>query len=521
MAICCPKSIKACALRITRLGASDAPLDPLTPNSRIQTAGFMELQLTPDLLQGDVLEIANQCGDICITDRGCDRLKGFNLQLRLCGVPLTVLEMLVGATLLDDGSGNFVGGALRETKSVYCSDNKMLELWTKNADRGACDVDGNPTDLYIHWLLPRTLKWEISGPLTFNSGVMEITLSGYAENNPNFYPSFPGDAFPAYSPGGGDPDGLPTNTSASPVLPVGVEADPWSVSDQAAIQGSGPLAWRCVAALPSPIDDCDYVPSDAVTEPPVADDDLDSLWYAADASGDPAQFIIDGSWPDARGANDWIDWVTPLGAGYFRPTYTAINGRPAWDFSWPTIKEQTVAGPTGVAPVAQPYDMMMVVAVADVLDGSPLQGALIGGSDAGTATDNAMAISVTDDTVTSTSTVYLSNGDFSSFTGAPAGSFPLSERASYVTPFTYIRWVLVWMRYDGASSWVEIDGTQYALPATPAAAAFQNYLLFGQGARAYTAIAVAGWGTNIASYDAAFRQSWLDWKNANYPNGAV
>jgi len=262
MAICCPKSIKACALRITRLGESDVPLDPLTPNSRIQTAGFMELTLAPDISQGDVLEIANQCGDICITDRGCDRLKGFTIELRVCGVPLTVLEMLIGATLLDDGSGNFVGGALRETKSIYCSDNKMLELWTKNAEKGSCDANGTPTNLWIHWLLPRTLKWEVSGGLNFNSGPLEFTLSGYAENNPNFYPSYPGADFASYVPGGGDPAGFPTGPPP-PTLPDGIAADPWSVADQAVIQSAGPLVWKCVGALPSPLDDCAYAPSDA------------------------------------------------------------------------------------------------------------------------------------------------------------------------------------------------------------------------------------------------------------------
>jgi hypothetical protein len=259
VAICCPKSIKACALRITRLGRSNAPLDPLTPNSRIQTAGFMQMTLNPDIETGERTDIASQCGTTCITHNDCDEVRGFDVELKLCGVPLTVLEMLTGTTLLADAEGNFLGGAIREGRSEQCSDAKMIELWTKNADKGSCDVDGVPTNLWIHWVFPRTTKWEISGSLDFSNGPLEFTLSAYAENNPNFYPSFPGPAFESYVPGGGDPAGLPAG-APPPVLPDGILADPWTTDDRDVIQESGPIAWKCVDSLPSPISDCDYMP---------------------------------------------------------------------------------------------------------------------------------------------------------------------------------------------------------------------------------------------------------------------
>jgi hypothetical protein len=259
VAILCPKSIKSCALRITRLNSSGVPFDPLMPNSRVQTAGFIELNLSPDISSGDVTEIASKCGDVCITHSGCDTLKGFDLELKLCGVPLAVLEILIGVTLLDDGSGNFVGAAIREGKSNRCNnDPKMLELWTKNAEKGPCGPDGSPRCPWIHWVLPLTKKWEITGSVNFFNGPLEFTLSGYAENNPNWYPSLPGPAFPSYVPGGGDPSGLPTGTPP-PVLPAGVSPDPWTLADQTVIQQSGPLAWKCVNELPSPIDDCGFL----------------------------------------------------------------------------------------------------------------------------------------------------------------------------------------------------------------------------------------------------------------------
>lgn len=264
MAICCPKSIKACALRITRQNECDIALDPLVANSRIQTAGFMEMNLSPDVESGEDITTKNACGDICIRDKDCDRLKGFEVELKLCGIPLTVIEMLTGATLLSDGVGGFNGAVMRESKDAACENSKMIELWSKNADKGQCTVDGTSQNLYIHWVLPRTINWEISGGLNFTNGPLEITLTGYAENNPLWFPSYADSVFPSYVPGGGDPTSVPTG-APGPVLPPDVTADPWTLADQAAIQAGGPLAWRCVAALPTPIDDCGYVATTATS----------------------------------------------------------------------------------------------------------------------------------------------------------------------------------------------------------------------------------------------------------------
>lgn len=261
MTICCPKSIKACALRITRQNECDVALDPLTPNARIQTSGFMELNLSPDVESGEDITTKNACGDICIRDKDCDRLKGFDVELKLCGIPLAAIEMLTGATLLSDGAGGFNGAVMKEAKSAACENSKMVEIWSKNADKGVCDVDGAPANLWIHWVLPRTINWEISGGLNFTNGALEVTVTGYAENNPLWFPSFPGSTFPSYVPGGGDPAGVPTG-AAPTVLPPDITADAWTLTDQSAVQLGGPLAWRCVNALPTPIDDCGYVDVD-------------------------------------------------------------------------------------------------------------------------------------------------------------------------------------------------------------------------------------------------------------------
>lgn len=260
MAYSCPQSIRGCAVRITRLNDCGVPLDPLVPNSRIQFAAFTEITLSPDTEKGANIVTKNAAGAICIRDKDIDRLLGFDVKMMLCGVPITALEMLLDTTLLHGTTpGDFKGAVLRESKYADAPAPKMLEVWSKNSNRAQCGVGGAGSAVYIDWLLAHTRNWEITGDLKFSySDPLTFELSGYVENNPNWFPSYPAAAFPAYVPGGGDVTGTPTG-APGPVLPNGIAADVWTVSDQAAIQAGGPIAWQTVATLPSPLEDCAYV----------------------------------------------------------------------------------------------------------------------------------------------------------------------------------------------------------------------------------------------------------------------
>ena len=260
MAYSCPQSIRGCAVRITRLNMCGVPLDPLTPNSRIQFAAFTELGLKPDVSKGADITIKNACGQICIRDKDCPRLLGFDATFMLCGVPLPALEMLLDAILLHATTpGDFKGAVLRNSKVGDCPDPKMVEIWSKNANRDQCGIGGTGAAVYTQFLAAHTKNWEVNGDFKFSyDKPLEITLDGYVENNPNWFPSWPSASFPSYVPGGGDPAGVPTGPPG-PVLPNFITADTWTTGDQTAIQGAGPIAWQSVGALPSPLEDCAYV----------------------------------------------------------------------------------------------------------------------------------------------------------------------------------------------------------------------------------------------------------------------
>lgn len=260
MAYSCPQSIRGLVARVTRLNLCGVTLDPLVPNSRVQFAAFQEMTFKPDVSAGADITVRNAAGQICIRDKDCPRLLGFDATWMLCGVPLPVIEMVLDATLLHSATpGDFKGGVIRDSKTGDCPDPKMVEIWSKNANRAQCGVGGTGSAVYTQFLAPHTKNWEITGDVKFGyDKQLDISMEGYVENNPNWFPSWPGSTFPSYVPGGGDPDGVPTG-AAGPVLPNDITADTWTLSDQTAIQGGGPLAWQDATTLPTPIDDCGYV----------------------------------------------------------------------------------------------------------------------------------------------------------------------------------------------------------------------------------------------------------------------
>jgi hypothetical protein len=239
-------------------------VSPTTANSRIQTAGFVELAVSPKYEDGqtDITRWGGiETGMVMIVDRDFDVLLGFDLKLKLCGVPTAVVEMMLGVNLLTD-AGDVTGGVVKDDKRFACRDPLMLEVWSKNVADQPLNADGS-CDNWIHWLLPLTNFWALDGDLTFNNGTVEVALRGFGSASPGWYPSAP-DSTAGF---GSYVDGWPTGPPPVLANPL-VTPDAWTLGDLADIRAGGPLAWKCVPALPSPLDECGYVPADCVEPDP-------------------------------------------------------------------------------------------------------------------------------------------------------------------------------------------------------------------------------------------------------------
>ncbi len=223
---CCPKSIKACRIRVTRNDECGAALvHSQNPNSRITTKGFVSLTMSPDTEDGEEILVKDGCGDICIHDIDCSRIKGFELTLMLCGIPVPMIGLLLNSQMFLDGTVPR-GFMMPDVNDVDCDGSRQVEIWAKNAEKGKCATD--EAWPWFQWLIPKSINWVLSGDIGFaNDNAVELELEGYAESNPNWTPSVPGEW----------------------ILP----------DDQAVVQNGGPVGGICTNTLPDSID-CDYDP---------------------------------------------------------------------------------------------------------------------------------------------------------------------------------------------------------------------------------------------------------------------
>lgn len=221
--------------------------------SRVQSAAFAELSLNPDMVAGSERLVRTPGGNVAVVDTDPAVLKGFELTLKLCGMPLEFMVLMAVESLWSgEVDPDIIGGVLRNEMTEPCALPFMLELWSKNAAAQDCGDGVTDPCRFVQWVLPLTARWEFSGALGFDRGPLEITLKGYATANDRWYPSFPSAEFPSYV------NGAPIGP-APQAIPAGILPDEWELSDMESIRAGGPLGWRCVTALPTPLDECGFV----------------------------------------------------------------------------------------------------------------------------------------------------------------------------------------------------------------------------------------------------------------------
>lgn len=261
----CPSPVQGCAMRITRLNECGVPIDPLTPNSRIQTPKFVMVKSSPQNEDPNEIMLQNACSSIDTYFRTPRRTKYHEWSMQMSWVDLPMLEMLLDANLLaaPDDPTDFIGYAVANGLTNPNPNPKMIEVQSTNANQAECGLGGAGSAAVVRHLWPRVMNIAISDDLTINnSDPFTITVVGDALNNPNFFPSFPSDDFPSWSPGGGStsPDNVPDGPAPA-VIPANIPADPWTLDQQAIIQASGPYASITEGAYFDLFWNCNYVDS--------------------------------------------------------------------------------------------------------------------------------------------------------------------------------------------------------------------------------------------------------------------
>lgn len=95
----------------------------------ITTDGFVSVGYSPEIAEGEDIELKNAKGKICASKPGCDELKWFNLEMNFCNIDPDIFTFITGNPLVLDAAGNSVGNDV--LAGATCNTNFALEVWTE------------------------------------------------------------------------------------------------------------------------------------------------------------------------------------------------------------------------------------------------------------------------------------------------------------------------------------------------------------------------------------------------------
>ena len=174
----CLAQVQACAIRVARLEPNGVP-DPGANNLYVSDA-LTILTVTPEIVEGDEVEVKNACGGVRVNYKDQDRIKRLNVELTLCVPDPELHELLAGGSVLSDGTAR--GYAYPQLNDSSVRNGVSIELWARQI---TSDGASDGTYPYAWWVLPRV--YLTPGARTFENGAQLSPFTGFALENPNWF----------------------------------------------------------------------------------------------------------------------------------------------------------------------------------------------------------------------------------------------------------------------------------------------------------------------------------------------
>jgi hypothetical protein len=196
----CAIPLHVCRFRVTRLNADGSVADG--PDNSYVSDDLITVQMNPNILAGLETDLVGGCGCIVATRKDPDRLKRFDFVVNSGALEPALLEMMLGADLIEDGSTSPVPIGIWYPDQRDCAFQPTpvaVEFW---ADAWVDDA-ADPDWPYIHFLFPRTF-WQM-GNLQLGNDFAQPVVNGFSRSNPSWGDGPYGDqpeAIPTGAPGG-------------------------------------------------------------------------------------------------------------------------------------------------------------------------------------------------------------------------------------------------------------------------------------------------------------------------------
>lgn len=196
----CAIPLHVCRFRVTRLNADGTVA--AGPDNSYVSDDLITVQMNPNILQGLETDLVGGCGCIVATRKDPDRLKRFDFVVNSGALEPALLEMLIGADIIEDTSTSPVPIGVWYPDQRDCSfvpTSVAVEFWADAWVDDAPDVDWP----YIHFLFPRT-SWQM-GSMQLGNDFAQTVVNGFSRSNASWGDGPYGDqpeVIPVGAPGG-------------------------------------------------------------------------------------------------------------------------------------------------------------------------------------------------------------------------------------------------------------------------------------------------------------------------------
>lgn len=177
MAIECASTVEFCAVRATRLDTDGTVA--AGPDNVYVVSDVIQLQFTPNIREGEEREMIGGCGGCVIASKSDeDQFRRFDLELQSGRLEPGFLEMVLGATVIEDTNGTlgFLYGAKAECG--VARPRVAFEGWSK---RWTVDDEQDPTFPWWHWVWP-SVAWTL-GQNTLQADFGPVVVAGKSRAN--------------------------------------------------------------------------------------------------------------------------------------------------------------------------------------------------------------------------------------------------------------------------------------------------------------------------------------------------
>lgn len=182
------KVVRGKRLRATRVDRCGMPL--AGEASSLVTSGFVSVNYSPNMEDGEDLTQKNADGKNCVVDRTDPEMKWVDVSAVLCEVDVELLAMMTNLPQVLDYAQRPTG--FRMSKNIDLATGVAFEVWSGTAgddcdtplDDSLLDAE-EPIGNYGYWLAPAIVEGTI-GEIEIAASVATFTLTGRAVAGPRW-----------------------------------------------------------------------------------------------------------------------------------------------------------------------------------------------------------------------------------------------------------------------------------------------------------------------------------------------